>query len=161
MTDKINNKEILCSSEEEVYEKLGMSWIPPEIREGTIEINLALEGKLPRLVEVGDIEGDLQIHSTWSDGKRSIKAVSYTHLDVYKRQPVRYLCNALGVQDAEISWDQVSGSITVIHEDSSIKLAVGSASLLVNGREETMDVTPLLQEEDVYKRQVTKYAFWC
>ncbi|HPT64950.1 MAG: DNA polymerase/3'-5' exonuclease PolX [Acetomicrobium sp.] len=76
LTDKINNKEILCSSEEEVYEKLGMSWIPPEIREGTIEINLALEGKLPRLVEVGDIEGDLQIHSTWSDGKRSIKEMA-------------------------------------------------------------------------------------
>ena len=76
LTDKINNKEILCSSEEEVYEKLGMSWIPPEIREGTIEINLALEGKLPRLVEVGDIEGDLQMHSTWSDGKRSIKEMA-------------------------------------------------------------------------------------
>ncbi|MEG3066092.1 DNA polymerase/3'-5' exonuclease PolX [Acetomicrobium sp.] len=76
LTDKISNKEILCSSEEEVYEKLGMSWIPPEIREGTIEINLALEGKLPRLVEVGDIEGDLQIHSTWSDGKRSIKEMA-------------------------------------------------------------------------------------
>lgn len=76
LTDKINNKEILCSSEEEVYEKLGMSWIPPEIREGTIEINLALEDKLPRLVEVGDIEGDLQIHSTWSDGKRSIKEMA-------------------------------------------------------------------------------------
>ena len=73
LTDKTSNKEILCSSEEKVYEKLGMSWIPPEIREGTIEINLALEGKLPRLVEVGDIEGDLQMHSTWSDGKRSIK----------------------------------------------------------------------------------------
>ena len=76
LTDKISNKEILCSSEEEVYEKLGMSWIPPEIREGTIEINLALEGKLPRLVEVGDIEGDLQMHSTWSDGKRSIKEMA-------------------------------------------------------------------------------------
>ena len=76
LTDKTSNKEILCSSEEEVYEKLGMSWIPPEIREGTIEINLALEGKLPRLVEVGDIEGDLQMHSTWSDGKRSIKEMT-------------------------------------------------------------------------------------
>ncbi len=76
LTDKTSNKEILCSSEEKVYEKLGMSWIPPEIREGTIEINLALEGKLPRLVEVGDIEGDLQIHSTWSDGKRSIKEMA-------------------------------------------------------------------------------------
>ena len=76
LTDKTSNKEILCSSEEKVYEKLGMSWIPPEIREGTIEINLALEGKLPRLVEVGDIEGDLQMHSTWSDGKRSIKEMA-------------------------------------------------------------------------------------
>ena len=64
--------------------------------------------------------------------------------------PVRYLCNALGVQDAEISWDQASGSITVIHEGSSIKMAVGSASLLVNDREENMDVTPLLKEDRVF-----------
>ena len=59
-----------------MYRILGMSWIPPEIREGTIEIKLALKDGLPRLVELGDIKGDLQMHSTYSDGRRSIREMT-------------------------------------------------------------------------------------
>ncbi len=76
VTDKPSGREIVCASEEEVYRILGMSWIPPEIREGTIEIKLALKDGLPRLVELGDIKGDLQMHSTYSDGRRSIREMA-------------------------------------------------------------------------------------
>ncbi|SIN67328.1 DNA polymerase (family 10) [Acetomicrobium flavidum] len=76
ITDKASGREIVCASEEEVYRILGMSWIPPEIREGTIEIKLALKDGLPRLVELGDIKGDLQMHSTYSDGRRSIREMA-------------------------------------------------------------------------------------
>ncbi|HOJ82330.1 MAG TPA: DNA polymerase/3'-5' exonuclease PolX [Acetomicrobium flavidum] len=76
VTDKASGREIVCASEEEVYRILGMSWIPPEIREGTIEIKLALKDGLPRLVELGDIKGDLQMHSTYSDGRRSIREMA-------------------------------------------------------------------------------------
>jgi len=76
VTDKASGREIVCASEEEVYRILGMSWIPPEIREGTIEIKLALKDGLPRLVELGDIKGDLQMHSTYSDGRRSIREMT-------------------------------------------------------------------------------------
>jgi len=64
--------EILCATEEEVYKTLGLQWIPPEIREDHGEVQAAQKGKLPRLIEVGDIHADLQTHSTWSDGKLSM-----------------------------------------------------------------------------------------
>jgi DNA polymerase (family 10) len=56
------------STEEEIYELLGMEWIPPEIRENTGEIELAMQRALPRLVELKDIKGDFHMHSNWSDG---------------------------------------------------------------------------------------------
>jgi len=68
-----SGEEILCAAEEEVYERLGLAYIPPELREGRGEIEAALEGRLPRLVTVEDLQGDLQAHSTWSDGQASIR----------------------------------------------------------------------------------------
>ena len=61
--------EILCATEPEVYEALGLPWIPPELREDRGEVQAASAGKLPRLLEMGDIHADLQVHSDWSDGK--------------------------------------------------------------------------------------------
>jgi DNA polymerase (family 10) len=61
--------EILCKTEEEVYETLGLPWIPPELREDRGEIQAAKADKLPKLIQLKDIKADLQVHSTWSDGK--------------------------------------------------------------------------------------------
>lgn len=60
-------------TEEEVYNLIGMDWIPPELRENAGEIELALERKLPRLVELRDIKGDFHMHSNWSDGINSLE----------------------------------------------------------------------------------------
>jgi DNA polymerase (family 10) len=59
-------------TEEEVYAAIGLPYIPPEIRENAGEFEAAKAGRLPRLVELGDIRADLHMHSTWSDGKASI-----------------------------------------------------------------------------------------
>jgi DNA polymerase (family 10) len=64
--------EILCATEEEVYKTLGLPWIPPELREDRGEVQAAQANKLPKLIEVKDIQADLQTHSTWSDGKLSM-----------------------------------------------------------------------------------------
>jgi DNA polymerase (family X) len=64
--------EILCATEEEVYKTLGLPWIPPELREDRGEIQAAKANKLPKLIEVKDLKADLQMHSTWSDGKLSM-----------------------------------------------------------------------------------------
>ena len=65
-------KEILCTTEEEVYATLGLAYIPPRLREDRGEIEAAAARKLPALVEVGDILTDLHMHTTWSDGTLSV-----------------------------------------------------------------------------------------
>ena len=69
-------KEIFAPREEEVYEKLGLQWIPPELREATGELDLAQKNKLPRLIELKDLKGDLQWHSNWSDGSFTIEQMA-------------------------------------------------------------------------------------
>ena len=64
--------EIFCKTEEEVYKTLGLPWIPPELREDRGEIQAAKANKLPKLIEAKDLKADLQMHSTWSDGKLSM-----------------------------------------------------------------------------------------
>ncbi len=64
--------EILCATEDEVYAALGLPLIPPELREDRGEIEAALAGSLPDLVEMTDLKGDLQFHTTWSDGQQSL-----------------------------------------------------------------------------------------
>jgi DNA polymerase (family 10) len=63
-------------SEEEVYAFLGLPWIEPALREDRGEIEAALEGRLPRLVRVEDLQGDCHTHSEWSDGKESVETMA-------------------------------------------------------------------------------------
>jgi DNA polymerase (family 10) len=60
--------ELLCAEEEQVYGALDLPWIAPELREDRGEIQAAAGGTLPRLVEQGEIQGDLHAHTNWSDG---------------------------------------------------------------------------------------------
>jgi len=65
-------KTIAGATEEEVYAALGCAWIPPELREGRGEIELAAKETLPNLVQQADLRGDLHTHSNWSDGRNEI-----------------------------------------------------------------------------------------
>ena len=65
-------RRVAGQTEEEIYAKLGLDWIPPELREARGEIALARERRLPRLVELTDIRGDLQMHTSATDGKGTI-----------------------------------------------------------------------------------------
>lgn len=60
-----------------VYAALGLSCIPPELREDRGELDLAREGTLPRLVERGDLQGDLHAHTSWSDGKATVEQMAH------------------------------------------------------------------------------------
>ena len=66
---------IAAKTEEEVYGKLGMPWIPPELREDRGEIDAALGGKLPEIIGYGDIKGDLHVHCNWDGGANSIDEI--------------------------------------------------------------------------------------
>jgi DNA polymerase (family X) len=74
----VESGEVFTSAtEEDLYERLGYSWIPPELREGGGELAAARNGELPVLVELGDLRGDLHMHSTWSnDGKNTLEEMA-------------------------------------------------------------------------------------
>jgi DNA polymerase (family 10) len=66
-------RRVAGKTEEEVYRKLGLAWIPPELREARGELELARERRLPRLVEPGDIRGEVHAHTNATDGKASLE----------------------------------------------------------------------------------------
>jgi len=70
------DKRLASREEEDCYRVLGMPWIPPEMREDRGEIELALENRLPRLLEAADIKGDLHVHTRASDGDLSLGEVA-------------------------------------------------------------------------------------
>lgn len=77
-------KQIAGETEEEVYETLGLRWIPPELRENQGEIEAAMKDRLPTLIEYGDVKGDFHVHTLYSDGNDTIEeiakaAIAYGH----------------------------------------------------------------------------------
>ena len=71
-----DGKEYFFSTESEVYKHLGLSWIPPEIREDRGEILAAKTNKLPALIEIGDIHSEFHVHTNWSDGRLTIREMA-------------------------------------------------------------------------------------
>lgn len=99
------DKKIAGETEREVYKSLGLPLIPPELREDRGEIEAALEGKLPDLIELGDIKGDLHMHTTWSDGKATIKEMAqsakklgYSYVAITDHSPSSVIANGLSVK---------------------------------------------------------------
>ncbi len=70
-------ESIAGRTEKDVYAAVGLAWPPPEIRENRGEVELAATGKMPKLIEAGDIRGDLHNHSTWSDGANTIEEMAH------------------------------------------------------------------------------------
>ena len=97
------------AAEEELYEYLGYPWIPPELRESAGELAAAREHRLPDLVELSDLRGEMHCHSNWSsDGKNSIEAMAVTS----KGRGYKYLCltdHAHYLRDArlEAQWKEI------------------------------------------------------
>ena len=70
------------ATEEELYGRLGLPYIPPELREDTGEIEAAEKGELPDLIEVSDVRGDLHVHTNWSDGKGTIESMAEAAIEL-------------------------------------------------------------------------------
>ena len=70
------DEKVAGETEEDVYEALGLQWVPPELREDRGEIGVALRRELPRLVDRADLRGDLHMHTTETDGKADIAAMA-------------------------------------------------------------------------------------
>jgi DNA polymerase (family 10) len=76
------NKRIAGEDEAGIYKKLGMQWPPPELRENRGEIEAALAHKLPELVELKDIQGDIHLHTEYSDGQNTIEEIANACKDI-------------------------------------------------------------------------------
>lgn len=81
-------KLVAGKTEEEIYEKLGFQWMPPEIRTNSGELEAAASGKLPKLIEYGELKGDLQVQTDWTDGDNSIREMA----EAAKKLGLEYIC---------------------------------------------------------------------
>lgn len=88
-------------SETRIYEKLGMGYVPPELRQFSDTVSLALENKLPSLIELTDIRGDLHSHTEWSDGRNTMDEMVETAIS----QGLEYL----GITDHSASSTVANG----------------------------------------------------
>ena len=75
------DERVAGETEEGIYETLGMAWMEPELRENRGEIEAAMEGRLPDLVDFDEIRGDLHVHTKWSDGAATIEEMSKAAMD--------------------------------------------------------------------------------
>lgn len=76
-----DNRKLGGKSEEDIYNVLGLQYVPPELREDTGEVEAASAGTLPQLMEAADIKGDLHVHSNWSDGAQDLEDLAKTALE--------------------------------------------------------------------------------
>jgi len=74
--DRDTDRRVAGEDEEGIYRIMGMDYMPPELRENTGEIEAAMEHRLPRLVELKQIRGDLHVHTKWSDGTATIEEMA-------------------------------------------------------------------------------------
>jgi len=100
--------------EEDVFEAVGLPWIPPLLRENRGEVEAARDGRLPALISAEDIRGDLQMHSTWSDGKNSIremaeacKARGYEYLSLTDHSQAVTVAGGLKPERVRAQWEEV------------------------------------------------------
>ena len=99
---KKDNKMISLKDERELYNKLGMQYIEPELRQNNNEVEYALKNKLPKLVNYDDIKGDLHVHTKYSDGKNTIlemvngaRELNYEYIAITDHSKARAIANGL------------------------------------------------------------------
>lgn len=108
------DKLVAGKSEKEVYQKLGLDWIPPELRENQGEIEAAKKGALPNLVGIDDIRGDLHVHSVWSDGANSIeemavaaKKMGYEYIAMTDHSKSQKIANGMDVKKLRKYFEEI------------------------------------------------------
>ncbi len=124
------DKRIAGETEKEVYKALGLPVIPPELREDRGEIEAAIEGRLPLLIELKDIKGDLHTHTTWSDGRCSIEEMAesagemgYEYIAITDHSPSQTIANGLSIERLNKKTKELSA---VAKKFKNIKILMGT-----------------------------------
>jgi DNA polymerase (family 10) len=97
-----DNTRVAGENEQGIYEALGLPWISPELRENCGEIEAALEGRLPKLLELADVRGDLHMHTTETDGRATLEemaeaacALGYEYIAITDHSKALVMANGL------------------------------------------------------------------
>jgi DNA polymerase (family 10) len=142
----------MATSEADLYQLVGLPYIPPEIREGKGEIEAALKGTLPKLVEVSDIRGDLHCHSRWSDGVLTLEEVAlaaeakgYDYVAICDHSQSLKIANGLTVERLQAQ----GAKIRLINEElEKVRLLSGiEVDILADGSLDLPD--SVLKERDI------------
>lgn len=131
-------KLVASKTEEECYKSLGMQYIPPEMRLDTGEIEAAYRHELPELIELKDIRGDLHAHSTWSDGRNSIREMAeeaqrrgYEYIAMTDHSPSLIIANGLKLDRLK----KKKREIDELNEKLRIKILFGTeVDILAEGK---------------------------
>ncbi len=135
---------IAGKSEEEVYKVLGLAWMPPELREDRGEIEAAIKNKLPKLIELIDIKGDLQMHSNYSDGIATIEEMAkaaeklgYEYIAITDHSQSAKYAHGLSTDRLKKQWDEID---RLNDKFSKFRILKGIESdILANGKLDTSD----------------------
>jgi DNA polymerase (family X) len=137
-TPKTQGRGKTIKTEQELYQRLGMQYIPPELREDVGEIEAALDGKLPEdLVTIRDIRGMLHCHTNYSDGKHTVEemargaeALGMSYLTITDHSPTAFYAGGLKVDRLKRQWDEIAR----VQEMVRVKLLRGTESdILADG----------------------------
>lgn len=111
---KEDGERLAGDTEEGVYEALGMAWVPPVLRENRGEVEAAVAGELPELVRLDQIKGDLQMHSTWSDGAVSLEEMAlacrnlgYEYIAITDHSQAMAMVQGLTPERAREQWAEI------------------------------------------------------
>jgi DNA polymerase (family 10) len=105
---------IRCASEEEIFEKLNLCYIPPELRENAGEIEAAERGEIPVLVEEKDLKGVFHVHTTYSDGRNSLadivqrsRELGYSYIAITDHSQSAFYANGLSTERLLEQWEEI------------------------------------------------------
>lgn len=123
-------KMIAGETEKDMYKTLGLPYLPPELREDRGEIEAAIEGKLPDLIELEDIKGDLHTHTKWSDGKATIEEMAesalrlgYEYIAITDHSPSQTIANGLSIERLRVKQKELE---TAAKKFKNIKVLMGT-----------------------------------
>ncbi|MFA6372558.1 MAG: DNA polymerase/3'-5' exonuclease PolX [Methanothrix sp.] len=141
LTRQADSRDLFFDREEEVYAALGLPYIPPEMREDRGEIEAALRGTLPRLLEQKDMHGDLHVHSDWSDGRASIlemaraaRALGYEYIALCDHSPSIGIAGGLPPEKLEQKIEAIAAANEELKGMSITVLAGTEVDIKANGR---------------------------
>ncbi|MFO8082866.1 MAG: DNA polymerase/3'-5' exonuclease PolX [Desulfobacterales bacterium] len=148
---KKNGEKVSGENEEDIYDKIGLIWMPPELRQNRGEIEASKNNDLPKLVELADIKGDLQMHTKYSDGHDTIenmakkaKELGYDYIAITDHSQSETIAKGLSEKQLRKAWNEI-GKIAKKEKIKILKSA--EVNVLADGNLDYSD--DLLKDMDV------------